>query len=145
MMIGLIPAARCSAHDRAQTASTPSAPYACSGHLACAQDQFCVDLFEWLPCVWIKQRHGCRKEAFLVQPGDGATVSAVSQIGEMGQEFRGVIRVSAFHDGFLPVWGICARASGAAAGQPLTPRAVTTADLDEELIGGTGDHSPYRL
>jgi hypothetical protein len=30
-------------------------------------------------------------------------------------------------------------------GSPLTPRAVTTADLDEELIGGTGDHSPYRL
>ena len=52
-------------------------------------------IVEWLPGVRIEQGDGCGKEAFFVRLGDGATVSAVSPISEMTQEFRGVLGVVA--------------------------------------------------
>ena len=81
--------------------ATAAAAYAGGSHLAGAEQQDCVDLLQWLPGLRIKQRHGCHKEAFLVLPGDGAAVRAVTQIGEMAQEFRGVLQARAFHVVFL--------------------------------------------
>src|SRR6266566_57798 len=86
---------------------TTASSYACRGHLAGAEQQVCVYLLEWLPCVRIEQWDGRRKQAFLVPPGTGAAMRAVSQISEMAQEFRGVLRARAFHVVFLPVWGSC--------------------------------------
>jgi hypothetical protein len=79
-----------------------AAAYACCGHLAGTEEQACVDLVEWLPSVGIEQCDGCGKETFFVRPGDSATVSAVSQISEMAQEFRGVLEARAFHVVVLP-------------------------------------------
>src|SRR5712692_2600863 len=84
-----------------------AAPYACCGHLAGAEQQVCVDLLERLASVRVEQCDGRRKEAFLVLPGDGATVSAVSQISEVAEEFRGVLQARAFHVVFLSLWQVC--------------------------------------
>src|SRR5690242_6386529 len=96
-------------------------PRAGRGHLAGAEQQVCVDLVEDLPGVRIEQRDGRRKEAFFVLAADGAAVRAVSQISEMAEEFRGVLRARAFHVVFLSWGGYAGRcqilASGAPAGQ----------------------------
>jgi hypothetical protein len=52
--------------------------------------------------VPVEQRGGGCEEAFLVLSGESAAVSAVSQIGEMPQEFGGVLHARALHVAFLP-------------------------------------------
>ena len=107
MMIGLIPGGLLLGPRQSQDRLEASAAaYACCGYLAGAEQQVCVDLVEWLPGVRIEQCDGCGKEAFFVRPGDGAAVSAVSQISEMTQEFRGVLQARAFHVVFLPHGGV---------------------------------------
>jgi hypothetical protein len=51
--------------------------------------------------VRIKQRGRRGEETLLVRPGRGAAVCAVSQIGEVAEEFRGVLQVGASDVGFL--------------------------------------------
>ncbi len=87
--------------DRVEAVAAAS--YACGGHLAGAEQQVCVDLLECAPGVRIEQRDGCRKQTFLVPPGAGVAMRAVSQISEMAQEFRGVLRARAFHVSSFPV------------------------------------------
>jgi hypothetical protein len=93
MMIGLIPAARCSGQESAQTDSTP--PLAelrtpVGRHLTGAEEEVRVDLVQGLAGVRIEKAYGLRKELFLVVLGGGATMGAVSQVSEVAQQFSDV-------------------------------------------------------